>query len=256
MTPWLRRLRRRLLGTITSVATREPVVALTFDDGPNPEATPRLLDILERHGARATFFIVGDAAQRFPELVRLTAASGHALGIHSWDHPSFPLISSRERREQIRSCARVLAPYGSPIFRPPYGHQNLASCFDAWWLGYQVITWNGTISDWEAHTADWFAERLSGHLRPGSIVLLHDALYHAAEPELMNRDAVLQAVERVLDRWTGQYRFVTVPKLLQLGSLQRADWTRQGDRSWLNSLHGTFGAPRQYAEPPNGHGPQ
>jgi len=256
MTPWLRRLHRRLLGTIISVATREPVVALTFDDGPHPDFTPRLLDILERHGARATFFMVGDSAQRFPEVVKLAAASGNALGVHSWDHPSFPLISSRERRAQIRSAARVLAPYASPLFRPPYGHQTLASSFDAWWLGYHVITWNATISDWEPHSADWFTERLSAQLHPGSIILLHDALYHTVEAGLADRGAVLEAVERVLDRWTGQYRFVTVPKLLQLGQPQRSDWTRQGDPAWLNRLQGTFSAPRQYAGPAERHDPQ
>jgi peptidoglycan-N-acetylglucosamine deacetylase len=255
MTHPIRRLRRRILGTITSVATAEPAVALTFDDGPHPDSTPRLLDILERRGARATFFMVGDAARRFPELVQRAAASGNALGIHSWDHPSFPLISGRERREQMRACARVLAPYASPIFRPPYGHQNLASRFDAWRLGYQVITWNVAASDWELHEAGWYVHQLSEQLRPGCIVLLHDSLYHAAEPRFTDRRAVLQAVDQLLDRWAGQYRFVTVPKLLKLGQPQRADWIRQGNVAWLNSLHGTFAAPRQYALAGQGRGP-
>jgi peptidoglycan/xylan/chitin deacetylase (PgdA/CDA1 family) len=248
----IRRLRRRLLGTITSVATAEPVVALTFDDGPHPDTTPRLLDILEHHGARATFFMVGEAARRLPELVRRAAASGNALGLHSWDHPSFPLISGRERREQIRTCALALAPYASPIFRPPYGHQSLASRLDAGWLGYQVITWDVVAQDWEPHDADWFADRLSRQLRPGCIIACHDWLYHAIEPQNTDRRALLEAVDRLLDRWSGRYRFVTVPKLLQLGKPQRVYWARQGDIAWLNSLQGAFSAPRKYA--PAGRG--
>ena len=80
-------------GTITGVTTRDPVAALTFDDGPHPEYTPLLLNILERYQARATFFMIGDAAQRHPDLVRQVAQGGHAIGNHSWDHPFFPSLS-------------------------------------------------------------------------------------------------------------------------------------------------------------------
>jgi len=110
---------RHLMGIITHVETQEEVAALTFDDGPHPEYTPRLLEILERLQARATFFMVGEAAQRHREIVRRVADAGHAIGNHSWDHPSFPQITGRERREQIRPCERAIAPYGERIFRPP-----------------------------------------------------------------------------------------------------------------------------------------
>jgi peptidoglycan/xylan/chitin deacetylase (PgdA/CDA1 family) len=241
------RLRRHFLGTVTHVATHVPVVALTFDDGPDPTFTPRLLDILEKHGARATFFMVGDAAQRQPALVEDVAAAGHALGLHSWDHPSFPLITSRERRQQLRACAQALTPFASPIFRPPYGHLDHAARFDLWRMGYQVITWSGTISDWEAHPSEWFASRLSEQLRPGAIVLMHDALYHAENLALTDRQAVLAAIDQVLERIMGQYRFVTVPKLLTLGVPQRTDWLRRGQVDWLNRLQGAYGQPRHYA---------
>jgi peptidoglycan-N-acetylglucosamine deacetylase len=118
---------RDVIGTISHVHTRESVAALTFDDGPDPEYTPRLLAILERYRAQATFFMTGKAAQAHPELVRRVAQAGHAIGNHSWDHPSFPLISGRERRAQIRACAQALVPYGSRLFRPPYTEQNLGS---------------------------------------------------------------------------------------------------------------------------------
>src|SRR5689334_2752026 len=76
------------LGSLIRVATREPAIALTFDDGPDPRETPRVLDILKRHGARGTFFMVGKSVEQYPEIVARAAAAGHALANHSWDHPS------------------------------------------------------------------------------------------------------------------------------------------------------------------------
>ena len=128
-------------GSITGVSTQEPVAALTFDDGPHPESTPRLLEVLAKHRARATFFMVGEAAEKHRGLVRRVAEEGHAIGNHSWDHPSFPLMSGRERRRQIRACERALAPYGSRLFRPRYGHQHLASWLDTRRLGFDVAAW-------------------------------------------------------------------------------------------------------------------
>ena len=78
-------------GTITHVDTREGVIALTFDDGPHPAFTPKLLDILKGHGSKATFFMVGRVAQDHPELVRRVADDGHVIANHSWDHKSMPL---------------------------------------------------------------------------------------------------------------------------------------------------------------------
>ena len=128
------------VGTITRVSTSKPVAALTFDDGPDPVFTPRLLAVLHKHQAKATFFMVGKAAERHPDIVKEVAVAGHAIGNHSWDHPSFPLISRRERWAQVRACEKAIAPYGQRLFRPPYGDQNLLSRLEASWLGYQVIT--------------------------------------------------------------------------------------------------------------------
>ncbi|MGH8754891.1 MAG: polysaccharide deacetylase family protein [Burkholderiales bacterium] len=132
-----------MIGTITHVSTSDAVAALTFDDGPHPEFTRRLLDILDRYQARATFFIVGRSAQRYPELVKRIAQAGHALGNHSWDHPSFPYISRRERRLQIRACAKAIHPYGLKLFRPPYGNQSIASRLDALCIGISNALFRG-----------------------------------------------------------------------------------------------------------------
>jgi peptidoglycan/xylan/chitin deacetylase (PgdA/CDA1 family) len=224
------------MGTITNVETRDPVVSLTFDDGPHPEFTPRLLNILAGYQARATFFVVGESAQRYRELVRRVARAGHAICNHSWNHPSFPLTTGRERRAQIRACARAIAPYGERMFRPPYGHQNVASRLDALWLGYQVITWNVVAYDWLDHDAHWIANRLMDRIRPGSIVLLHEALYVTTEERYVDRGPTLEAVDMLLEQLSGGFRFVTVPELLQCGRAQRRNWYRGADPDWLNEL--------------------
>jgi peptidoglycan/xylan/chitin deacetylase (PgdA/CDA1 family) len=113
-------------------------------------ARPVFLMSCKRHNAKATFFMVGQAAARHPDIVEKVAGGGHVIGNHSWDHPSFPLITGRERRAQIQAREKAIAPYGQRLFRPPYGDQSLLSCLEAMWLGYQVImysvtAWTGSI---------------------------------------------------------------------------------------------------------------
>lgn len=219
-------------GTITNVMTRDRVAALTFDDGPHPEYTPRLLDILERHEALATFFMVGQAAQRYPQLVQQVAQAGHAIGNHSWDHQFFPSLPSHQRRKQIRVCECALAPYGQRLFRPPYGAENLASHLDALSLHYQVVAWSLDAEDWLERDPAWMADRLTRGIQPGSIVLLHDALYRSQQPvPQYNREPMLAAVTLFLERLGGRFSFVTIPELLRHGRPQSDNWHPQNDAS-------------------------
>jgi peptidoglycan-N-acetylglucosamine deacetylase len=218
----------KVMGTITHVATQEPVAALTFDDGPHPEFTPYLLDLLKRHRMHATFFMLGEAAEKYPDVVRQVAEGGHVIGNHSWDHPSFPLISWRERRSQIRDCASAIAPYGGQLlFRPPYGHQSLASRFDAWWLGYRVVTWNVVVEDWFDRDAEWMAQRLVERIRPGCVILLHDAIYRSIQvvPQY-DRQRMLTALDMTLEQLRGRFRFVTIPELLRHGRPRQQYWSQ------------------------------
>ena len=227
---------KRLIGTLTHVPTDKPVAALTFDDGPHPTFTPQMLDILERHDARGTFFCIGKFAAENQEIVRRMAEGGHAIGNHSWDHPSFPLISRTARRRQIRACQQVLAPYGAKLFRPPYGNQSYGSRLDALWLGYEVVTWNVVAEDWLEHDASRLLQNVLDKLRPGSIILFHDRLATAQNPRCFDRSSTLKAVENILLSLRGKYRFVTVPELLRLGRAHRVNWRQSHTAEWLNAL--------------------
>ena len=226
----------QLLGTITHVSTPERIAALTFDDGPHPEFTPRLLAILEQYQAHATFFMVGESASRYPELVRRIADAGHAIGNHSWDHPSFPAITSRERVRQIRACEEVIGSNGQKLFRPPFGNQTLRSRLDALRLGYRVIAWNVVGSDWKDDSSEVIFERLARRIGPGSILLLHDALFSAENERFVSRDSTIDAVRLLLERYAHEYRFVTVPKLLRSGRPQKTWWHQPGDAGYLAGL--------------------
>jgi len=237
---------RRVRGTVTSVSTQDPVVAITFDDGPDPTFTPGLLEILGRHGARATFFMLGESARKYPGLVREVASAGHAIGNHSWGHPSFPAVSRKERRRQIRACDQALAPHGVRLFRPPFGHQNRETFIDAFLLGHQVVLWNVDSEDWLDHNGQLIAERVERETTPGSIILFHDALGVVLDVRHVSRERSLDAVDRVLDRLGGRFRFVTVPELLRHGRPRRIEWNFLGSPDLFEMLRNPDGTPWRY----------
>ncbi|MBE9479400.1 MAG: polysaccharide deacetylase family protein [Chloroflexi bacterium] len=238
---------QKMIGTITHISTDDTVAALTFDDGPDPRFTPRLLEILESYGTKAAFFMVGENANRYPELVRRVAQAGHAIGNHSWDHTSFRLIAGRERRAQIRACESAIAPYGQKLFRPPYGHQSIASRLDALWLGYQVVTWNVIAYDWLDRDADRLVYQIVSKIQPGSVILFHDALHDIIEDNYADREPMLEAVNMLLERLGDHFRLVTIPELFQHGHPQRQNWYMKADVDFLNSLRVQEGEARRYA---------
>ena len=235
-----------LFGTVSHVHTDELVAALTFDDGPHPEWTPLLLDILDRHEARATFFCLGRLAQEHPNIVAAAAEAGHTIGNHTWDHPCLPLISSRDRRTQILRCGEALSLHGLKLLRPPYGYQSWSSRLDAWRLGYEVIGWNVFAEDWLDRSADHIADLLRRGIRPGCIVALHDRIFSAPRSRYFDRGPMLEALDQVLSELRGSYRFVSMSELLSHGSGAREVGIRKPDINWLNTLLEEDGRGRRY----------
>jgi peptidoglycan/xylan/chitin deacetylase (PgdA/CDA1 family) len=225
-----------LLGTTIRVSTSEPAIALTFDDGPHPVDTPPLLDLLERHGAKATFFVVGKSARRYPELIERMAGAGHALGNHTWDHPSLPSLKGRYRRRQLAWTEEVLGPHSSGLFRPPYGEQSPGSRIDALRLGLRPVCWDVIAEDWRDDPPEIMLQRIYRKLRRGSIVLFHDTLYTTVEERYRDRGPTLATVERLLVDLGDRYRFVTVPELLKLGRPVRWHWYQRSRLDWLKQV--------------------
>lgn len=178
------------LPILTRLPTRANVVALTFDDGPSPQTTPAVLDALRAHGAHATFFVLGEAVQKHPELLRRIVAEGHAVGLHGFQHHALTLASWNHIRREIRHCLQVVhsaCPETPPPlwFRPPYGFKNLALPWLARSCERRLVTWTLNPHDYDSETPAQITETVLAGLRPGAIVLLHDGSAHARTVEAL-----------------------------------------------------------------------
>ncbi|MCX7992297.1 MAG: polysaccharide deacetylase family protein [Fimbriimonadales bacterium] len=190
---WQARLRGEHLMTREGVLWRGdpriPRVALTFDDGPDPITTPRILDILKREGVRATFFVVGTKLKRYPELARRIVAEGHVLGCHSYDHQRQTDLTEHQVWRQIRDCQRLAQRAGVKLvaYRPPYLAQNDAvrRAVQRWQMPLVMATVLGE-SEQSTPTHRW-VYRYARRAHNGSILLLHDTYPHTADalPELI-----------------------------------------------------------------------
>lgn len=163
---------------------RSGQICLTFDDGPHPEFTPPLLDALARHNVKATFFVIGREAERYPEIVRRIAAEGHILGNHTWSHPDPRTMTSRELTDEVRRTAKLLFELtgidGLP-FRPPRGKVTAPQMWDMWRRGQTIVLWNNDPRDYAQQTHGELSATLRAHPpQSGDIVLLHDSHPHAA----------------------------------------------------------------------------
>lgn len=161
--------------------TDEKVVALTFDDAPDPIQTPRVLEVLRQHHVQAAFFCIGNRAEAHPDVVRQIVAEGHLIGNHSYSHSNrFPLFSRRKMQLDMERCDAALAqctPAGNAmkLFRPPFGVTNPTVAAAVKSLGYTVIGWSVRSFD-TIRDPDAAFKRICNRIRPGSIVLLHDRL--------------------------------------------------------------------------------
>lgn len=196
----IRPTRQQLLGLLPERLVlvrgpREPgALYLSFDDGPHPEHTPRLLDLLATHGARASFFLVGQRIERHPKLVERIVAEGHALGNHSYSHPLFHRLGLREQLDEVERTDRLLANFDRSVshrFRPPRGVVSLPLLLAFARRGRNLAYWSYDSLDYQPHPPAELAARLEQ--RPpvdGDVLLMHD-----------DSDCAAQVLARMLPAW-------------------------------------------------------
>lgn len=184
-------------------------VALTFDDGPRRGTTDRLLEGLKERGASATFFLVGEEAERYPELVRRMQAEGHQVGNHTWSHVRLEGASTAVIQEEVGKTEELLETLlgGSGYWlRPPYG---LITPGTEKLVRVPMVKWSVDPRDWENKNTDKVVQAILKHVKPNSIILLHD-IY----------DTSVDAALKVVDILEAQgYCFVTVEELLCLNGV-------------------------------------
>ena len=186
----------------------EKVIALTFDDGPWPDSTEKILAILKRNNIKATFFMVGSVVKEYPKIARSVRADGHSIGSHSWSHPLRP----RDPKEQIdRTDAIIKKTVGitPTTYRPPYGALKNGMDKRAMQLHKAVIIWSDDSNDWKRPPAARMAATVLREASPGGIVLMHDG----GGPRSRTVEALPIIIEDLQKRG---YRFVTVPELLRM----------------------------------------
>lgn len=211
------------------------MVALTFDDGPHPAVTPRLIDMFARHGAQATHFLVGAAAEARPDLVHALTDAGHQVANHTYSHKSLVRLSQGERRSELTKGREALGPRPNNLIRPPYGHFDMESARDVHSLGMRCVMWTRHIRDWEPASVETLTARLLKAVVPGSIVLLHEALYTATAENRQDREAMLEAVDTVLGEMAGKLRFGTLTELLKSGRPVLQLITKVGDDEFIEA---------------------
>ncbi len=185
-------------------------IAMTFDDGPHPVLTPKLLDMLKARGLKATFFLIGQNAAEYPDIVRRIAAEGHEIGNHSWSHPQLTKLNPAALREEVgRTSSTIAEIIGKPlvVMRPPYG---ATSAYINHWInqefGMKVILWSVDPLDWKYRNSARVENQILAGARPGAIILSHDI--HAT---------TVAAMPDVFDSLLAKgYKFVTVSELIAM----------------------------------------
>jgi peptidoglycan-N-acetylglucosamine deacetylase len=199
--------------TLSRLPGDEPVVSLTFDDGPNPRATPRILDVLAREQVKATFFVLGRHAERWPELVRRMADEGHQLGNHGyWHRKLHRRTPAYVREDLVRGTEAICLASGLPSlrhFRAPHGFRSPWVTPIARRLGQRTVGWSLGVWDSARPGAEEIARRAAEGMRPGSILLLHDG--DGYDPD-GDRTQTAEALPLIIDGLRARgFRFTTLP---------------------------------------------
>ncbi len=192
------------------VCTESKKIALTFDDGPHPVLTPRILAILKKYQVRATFFMIGENVDYYADAARAVAADGHEIGNHTDTHNRLSKLCAKDQLLEISRCEKKIektCQIHPVLFRPPEGivTSSVSHALDAG--GYTMILWSIDTRDWECKDAKKIAARVLKQVQPGDIILMHDFIGKGSRTP--------EALEIVLPKLLAQgYEFVTISELL------------------------------------------
>jgi peptidoglycan/xylan/chitin deacetylase (PgdA/CDA1 family) len=192
-------------------------MALTYDDGPNDPHTLRLLDVLAKHQAKATFFLIGKYVRQQPEIARAIRDAGHGIGNHTDSHPNLVLVSASRLRQELEDCRKALedavgAP--APLFRPPFGGRRPNVLRTVRSMGLEPVMWSVTAYDWNAKSAEAIVQKVVkqvGSRKQGEIVLLHDGSHLGFGAD---RSRTVEATRTLLKKYLAEgKKFVSVQEI-------------------------------------------
>jgi peptidoglycan-N-acetylglucosamine deacetylase len=197
---------------INEIHTSQRIVAITFDDGPNPQYTPQILEIFSEAKAKATFFMIGEQMKNHPVVVKQVAEQGHEIGNHTFSHPKLSQLSiddCLEEIEQTEKLAEELAGRKPVVFRPPYLDYNQDTVSILQQKGYPMIgALNLEAQDWEQPGVEHILNKSRDVVKNGSILIFHDGYG--------DRSQTIEAVRLLVSELTSQdYQLVTVSELLK-----------------------------------------
>ncbi len=199
-------------GVYAEVRTTEKVIALTFDDGPHPVLTNKILDILSEYDAKATFFVIGKNAELYPDVIKRIAFEGHEIGNHTYSHLAETNSNSEKLKTEILKTENIvysLTGEKTKLFRPPTGYCSKSAVLMTKALDYKTIVWNIDTRDWAHRNKNDIIREIKSGAGSGSIILFHDFISNNSDtPEIL---------ETILPCLISKgYRFITVSEMLGL----------------------------------------
>ena len=170
-------IRKLFPGYVWNLPNTDKTVYLTFDDGPTPEVTEWVLDILKEHAIKATFFCIGNNIEKHPGIFRKVVEAGHTIGNHTFNHLNGWSTDNKKYFENIEACEKMMARTGVKLFRPPYGKIKKSQKKEVRKLGYKIIMWDVLSADFDQSIAPGKCLRnVTDNTTDGSIIIFHDSL--------------------------------------------------------------------------------
>jgi len=207
-------------GTIYRENISEKLVAITFDDGPSPEWTPKILDELKRANVKATFFMLGEHVEKYPDIAKRVADEGHEIGNHTYDHHGLVYYTPQELQKEIKHAEQVIQKATgktTQYFRPPKAWLTNPEKEQLRQMGYKVILWSLNSKDWVTFDDKYMIRYIMRNVRPGDIILFHDA-GGVFSTEGGDRSETVSTIYRLVEKLREKgYRPVTISELINKG---------------------------------------